>query len=200
MYADAKFLIKHDVTSGSLAAVSSAALKFIEQRMKEDRMLIYHDFERWASDPKTASNIFLVFEGRTYTYKQFFDLIGQVGNWLLKEFDIQKHEIVAIDGGNTPEYLLLWFGLEAIGAAPAFINNNLTQDPLVHSVKLCSSRFLIADEDVRSLVEPCREQLESANCRIIFYNQALFESLQDYSTIPPADRRKGFQPTEIYAP
>lgn len=196
MYADAKFLIRNDIFSGSLASVSTAAQKFIDERMREDRMLVYHNFEYWASDPKTASNVFLIFEDRTYTYKQFFELIGQVGNWLLKEFDIQKHEIVAIDGGNTPEYLLLWFGLESIGAAPAFINCNLTKDPLVHCIRLCKSRFLIADDEVRSLVEPVRDELEGLPVRIIYYNQALFESLQSYGNRPPADRHKGLLPTD----
>jgi len=199
MYADAKFLIRHDLYSGSLAAVSTAAQKFIDERMRDNRMLVYHNFEYWASNPQTASNLFLIFEGRTYTYKQFYDQIGRVGNWLIQELGIKKHEIVAIDGGNTPEYLMLWFGLESIGASPAFINCNLTRDPLVHSVKLCESCYLISDTDVRSLVDPCRDQLEAANCSIIYFDQALFASFQSdnaYATVPPADRHAGILPTD----
>lgn len=199
MYADAKFLIRNDIFSGSLAPISTAAQKFIEERMRDNRMLIYHNFEYWASNPKTASNLFLIFENRTCTYKQFFDQIGRVGNWLVQELGIKKHEVVAIDGGNTPEYLLLWFGLESIGACPAFINCNLTKEPLIHSVKLCESRYLIADTDVRALVEPCRDQLESSNCKIIYYDQPLFESFAldaSLSTTPPADRRTGLLPTD----
>lgn len=199
MYADAKFLIRHDLASGSLANVSTAAQKFIEERMKDNRMLIYHNFEYWASNAKTAENIFLVFEDRTYTYKQFFEQIGRVANWLIQEFDIQKHEIVAIDGGNSPEYLLLWFGLEAVGACPAFINCNLTKEPLIHSVKLCESRYVIADEDVRNLVDPCADQLASNNVRISYYNQSLFESFANsgkYATRPPKDRTTNFLPDD----
>ncbi|KAK5101786.1 hypothetical protein LTS08_004245 [Lithohypha guttulata] len=193
MYADAKFLIRHDLTSGSLANLSTAAVKFTEERMKDDRMLVYHNFEHWAQH--TPNSIFLVFEDRTYTYKQFFQQIGRVGNWLLQELDIQKHEIVAIDGGNTPEYLMLWFGLESIGACPAFINCNLTKDPLVHSVKICESRYLIAEEDVRSLVEPCRTQLEANGIKIAYYNETFLKSLT-YGTATPADRRSGILPTD----
>ena len=199
MYADAKFLIRNDIFSGSLASISTAAQKFTEERMRDNRLLVYHNFEYWASNPQTASNLFLIFENRTYTYKQFFDQIGRVGNWLLQEFGIRKHEIVAIDGGNTPEYLLLWFGLESIGACPAFINCNLTKEPLIHSVKLCESRYLIADTDVRSLVEPCREDLENSSCKIIYYDQSLFESFPNdptLTTIPPPDRRTGLLPTD----
>ncbi|KAK5944143.1 hypothetical protein PMZ80_003424 [Knufia obscura] len=199
MYADAKYLIRNDIFSGSLATISTAAQKFTEERLKTNRMLVYHNFECWASNPETASNLFLIFENKTWTYKQFFDQIGRVGNWLIQELNIQKHEIVAIDGGNSPEYLLLWFGLESIGASPAFINCNLTKEPLIHSVKLCQSRYLISDTDVRPLVEPCREALDSANCKIIYFDQALFESFRTestYGTIPPADRRIDILPTD----
>lgn len=158
-------------------------------------MLVYHNFEYWATH--TPNVTFLVFEGRTWTYKQFFEQIGRVGNWLIEEFGIRKHEIVAIDGGNTPEYLLLWFGLESIGACPAFINCNLTAGPLVHSLKLCESRFLIAEDEVRGLVEPCREQVEGNGSRIVYYNRELFEGLQSYGTVPPKERKDGILPTDI---
>ena len=193
MYADAKYLIRNDITSGSLASISTAAIKFLEERLKEDRMLIYHNFEYWART--TPDVLFLIFEDRTYTYKQFYEQIGRVGNWLIQEYGIKKNEIVAIDGGNSPEYALLWFGIESIGAAPSFINCNLTKDPLVHCVKLCESRFLIADEDVRHLVEPCRDQLESIGSKVIYYNQSLLGTLTTPTTIPK-DRTSGHLPTD----
>ena len=104
---------------------------------------------------------------------------------------------MAIDGGNTPEYLLLWFGLESIGASPAFINNNLTKGPLVHSVKLCKARYLICDEEVRGLVAPCGDELEALSCRVVYYNKELFESLDGYGTVSPIERRQGLLPTDV---
>ena len=89
MYADAKYLIRNDITSGSLASISTAAIKFLEERLKEDRMLIYHNFEYWART--TPDVLFLIFEDRTYTYKQFFEQIGRVGNWLIQEYGIKEN-------------------------------------------------------------------------------------------------------------
>jgi acyl-CoA synthetase (AMP-forming)/AMP-acid ligase II len=45
-------------------------------------------------------------------------------------------EVVAIDGGNSPEYLMLWFALDAIGAVTSFVNWNLTGAGLVHCAKV----------------------------------------------------------------
>lgn len=46
---------------------------------------------------------------------------------------------MAIDGGNSPEYLMLWFALDAIGAVTSFVNWNLTGAGLVHCAKVNSS-------------------------------------------------------------
>jgi acyl-CoA synthetase (AMP-forming)/AMP-acid ligase II len=196
MYADAKFLFRHDITHGALVPISTAAAKFTEERFRASRALIYHDFENWATNPKTADNIFLIFEDRSWTYLQFYEQIGRVGNWLIQEYDIQRGEIVALNGGNSPEYLMLWFGLEVIGANPAFINCNLTKEPLTHCVTLCDCRYLLADSDIRHLVEPSTNKLASHNCKIVYYNQELLSSLNTYSTVPPRSRYVGVLPTD----
>lgn len=52
----------------------------------------------------------------------------------MKDLDVKEGEIVALDGGNTPEYLVLWYALEGIGAVPSFVNNNLTGKSLIHCI------------------------------------------------------------------
>lgn len=80
--------------------------------------------------------LFLEYEDRSWTYKQFFDDLQRVGNWLINDLGIQKGEIIALDGPNSAEYLMLWFALEGVGAGLSFINSHLTGTPLVHSVKV----------------------------------------------------------------
>lgn len=196
-YLDAKFLIRHDLTSGSLNQAKT--LSYVKKIVAEDRQLTYHALEDQATG-KNANNVFLVFEGRTWTYKQFFADVQRVGNWLMNDLGINKNEVVAINGGNSPEYLLLWIGLDAIGAVPAFINCNLTLQPLIHSVKLCKSRYLICDEDVRQLVAPIVEELKSfpIPCREIYYSYSTFGALSN-TTITPEHRRKGLDPLSLRA-
>lgn len=59
-----------------------------------------------------------------------------MGKWLSEELGVKCGEIVAVDGGNSPEYLMLWFALDGLGAAPSFVNCNLTGNALVYSVKV----------------------------------------------------------------
>ena len=134
-YLDAKFHISHDLKAGSLNNAAAEALEFITLKAGQKRLTIYHLIEDNALGPK-ADNLFLEFEGRSWTYKQFYDDLQRVGNWLANDLGIKTGERVAIDGANSAEYLMLWFALEAVGACVAFINSNLTGDPLVHSVKV----------------------------------------------------------------
>jgi acyl-CoA synthetase (AMP-forming)/AMP-acid ligase II len=102
------------------------------------RLLNYHVFEDHALRNQ-PNHPFLIFEGKTWTYREFFDCIMRVGNWLIKDLRIEVNEVVAIDGGNCPEYLMLWFALDAIGAVPSFVNWNLTGAGLTHCAKVSYS-------------------------------------------------------------
>lgn len=132
-YLDAKHLIRRDLTSAPIRNGPPAALKFLMEQTKKDELLMYYVLEDQALR-KHPNNLCVVFEERSWTYRQFFDAVVRVGNWLVKDLDIQKNEIVAMDGGNSPEYIMLWHAIEAIGACPALINSNLSGKSLEHCV------------------------------------------------------------------
>lgn len=62
---------------------------------------------------------------------------------------MKKHQIVAIDFTNKPEYIWIWYGLWSLGAKPAFINYNLTGRPLVHSLQKSSAKLVLVDEEIQ---------------------------------------------------
>lgn len=99
---------------------------------------MYQILEDQAANPAIANNEFLVFptDGRTWTYREFWEDVNRVGNWLLQELGIRKEELVALDGLNSPEYLIAWFALDSIGASPCFINHSLTGQSLEHCIKV----------------------------------------------------------------
>ena len=97
--------------------------------------MLYHDIEYWANEDR-PNHIFLEYAGRSWTYKEFYQDLQRVGNWLMNDLGIRKHELVDINGPNSAEYLMLWFAMDGIGACQSFINYNLTGEALVHSVKV----------------------------------------------------------------
>ncbi|KAF2131713.1 long-chain fatty acid transporter-like protein [Dothidotthia symphoricarpi CBS 119687] len=188
-YLNAKFHIASDISNarGGGVAPTQDALNFLTDRVMKKRVLTYHVFEDHALRNQ-PNHPFLIFEGKTWTYKEFFDAIIRVGNWLMKDLGVQIGEVVAIDGGNTPEYYMLWFALDAIGAAPSFVNCNLTGAGLIHCAKLCESRYMITDVDVKSNVEPCRAEFEDIGVKIHYYDPSFLASLSDNTFIPETRR------------
>ncbi|CAJ2504205.1 Uu.00g115990.m01.CDS01 [Anthostomella pinea] len=187
-YVDAKFLVRNDIRVGSKKLTMLRLMYTLRKRIKADKLLIYDIFEERVRTPM-GDHVFLIFEGRQWTYTEFYRALQPVGNWLLKDLDIQRGELVAVDGGNSPEYVLLWFALEAIGAVPAFLNCNLTAKPLVHSIKLCGARYVLADSDVRPLVSPVEEELSSAGIKTVYYNPELFQTFADTEPLPLSRRQ-----------
>ncbi|KAI1463613.1 fatty acid transporter [Daldinia caldariorum] len=196
-YMDARFHIKNDLTLGSQQLTNALLLRHIAQEAKRGRMLLYHIFEDRAKNSNAMGDLtFLMFEGREWTYRQFYQALQPVGNWLIKDLGIERGEMVALNGGNSPEYVLLWLALEAIGATVAFINNNLTSEPLLHCVKVSGARYMLADADVRPLVSPDEDELAKAGTQTVYYDPSSLASLADAEPLP-ASRREGVQPTDL---
>ena len=163
-------------------------------RFAKDRLLLYHLLEEHAQNQ--PNHLFLEYDGRSWTYKQFYDEVQRVGNWLMNDLGIQKREMVALNGPNSAEYLLIMFALEGIGAAVSFINCHLTGTPLTHSVKLCECRYLLAESSMVDLVGPHVDELKETGVTTVYYDQALLESFSD-STLLPKERSQGIEPTEV---
>jgi acyl-CoA synthetase (AMP-forming)/AMP-acid ligase II len=147
-YLDAKFHIRHDLHNGTTSNVTAIAQQYIVEREKQGKLLLYHLFESHAQTQ--PDHLFLEFEGRSWSYGQFFRDMQRVGNWLIRDLKIQPGEMVALNGPNSPEYMLLWFALEGIGAGVSYVNCNLTGQPLIHSAKVGfwyheQERLLISD-------------------------------------------------------
>lgn len=134
-YLDAKYHISHDLSLTKYAGDSRITAKHIENCVRRKRLSTYHILQDQALKNR-PNQIFLIYESRKYTYKEFFQHVTRLGNWLMKDLGIEKGEIVALDGENSPEYLIFWFALEGIGACPSFVNNKLTGAGLLHCIKV----------------------------------------------------------------
>ncbi|KAI0154129.1 fatty-acyl-CoA synthase [Xylariaceae sp. FL1272] len=182
-YLDARFLIRNDLRQGNRKLASWVAMRYMQKRMRENKMMIYHTFEERVGTPLGKAT-FLIYEHRRWTYEEFYHALQPVANWLLKDLGIEKDEIVALDGGNSPEYILIIFALEAIGAIPAQLNCNLTAKPLVHSIKLCDCRYALVDKELHSLVSPVEHELKDAGIETVYYSQSSIEELKDLEPLP----------------
>lgn len=119
-YLDARFHIREDLNKGSLDNAAAEAQKYIAQCEAEDQMTMYHDIENWAKKD-IPNHLFLEYQGRKWTYKQFYEDLQRVGNWLMKDVGVRRDEMVALSGPNSAEYMLLWFATDGLGACQSFV-------------------------------------------------------------------------------
>ena len=189
-YLDAKFLIRNDLASGSNKREEQRAIKFVTDRFSQDKGLIYDYFSDHALSPTGTKNIALICDGHSWTYRQLYDAIQRVGNWLMHDLGVQRGETIALDAPNSPEYVMLIMAVSAVGASVAYINSHLTATPMVHSVKLCGAKILLADREVENLVKPFEGELSEAGVRTVWFDGKTVAGLNDNSPIPKERRAK----------
>ena len=114
------------------------------QAVKDKRTSIYY---LWEESALRRTNYECIWsrEG-CYTWTQGYDRVHQWAQWFIGQ-GIKPGQLVAFYLQNSPDFLFAWFGLWAIGAAPAMINYNLAGKALVHCLKISGSKILIVDSD-----------------------------------------------------
>ena len=113
---------------------------------------MFYILEEWALSPSYADRVFLIYGGKSWTYKQTYEIVLKYGTWLRTRYNVEPRAIVALDYMNSDKFVFIWFGLWSIGACPAFINYNLTGPALLHCVRTSTARLLIVDPEVRPAV------------------------------------------------
>lgn len=163
-YLNAKFKLSNDFAF--LSSFATAQRNF-EKRRQANRANIFYKLEEHATNPKIANEIFLIYEGKSWTFKQYYDTVLRYAGWLHKTHNVVSGEIVALDFMNCPAFLFLTLAIWSLGASPAFINCNLTSRPLIHSVRVSTARLCILDPDLESkaLTDETRQAFLAPNFR-----------------------------------
>lgn len=131
---------------------------------RADNLNGFYQLEAWAQ--KAPNRKYLVYQGRSWTYKEAYEKALKYGVWFKSRFGVAKNEVVAMNFMNCEHFVWIWFGLWSIGAKPAFINYNLQGKPLLHSVQSSGTRLLIVEDEVyKALDEDTIQGLKSPNFR-----------------------------------
>ena len=159
----AKAQLNYDLTL--LTALVGSHLK-AALRERRNQVNIFYSLEQHATTKATADHPFLVYEGKSWTFKETYDIVLQYGTWLKTTHAVAPKEVVAMDFMNSPQFVFLCLGLWSIGAVPAFINYNLTDNPLLHSIKSSTARIVFIDPEIKAKFSPeVTETLASTNAR-----------------------------------
>ena len=133
---------------------------------KNDKINCFYLLEDHAKSKKNANVTFIAYEGREWSYKEVYDIVLQHAAWIKSRYAVAPGEIVAMDFMNSAQFVFLSFAIWSLGAFPAFINYNLTKDPLLHCLRTSTARVVLVDEEVQSqFSSEIREEVTSENFR-----------------------------------
>lgn len=168
-YLNAKYDVSYDVHF--LKAVFRSLLA-VSRPQKLNRLNTYYEFESNALDPKSANKTYLVFENKSYSYREVYSMILKYAAWLKHTYDIKPGEVIAMDFVNSDTFVFLWWALWSLGAKAAFINYNLTGQPLIHCIKSSSTRLLFIDSSLAHALTPeVRAHLGDTSVQLVPWSQ-----------------------------
>lgn len=136
-------------------------------REKNDRLNFFYVLEEYALG-KQANDVFLIFEGKQWTYKETYDTVLKYGTWFKTRHGIKSKDVVAVNFMNSEKFVFVWFGLWSIGAKPAFLNYNLVGKALEHCIKVSTAPLLIVDDQLQqNITQEIREALPGVQFDIL---------------------------------
>ncbi len=106
----------------------------------------------------------ILFENTKYTFRELDSYSNRIAN-LFEDIGISRGDTVALFMTNSPQYIAIMLGLSKLGARSSFINFNLRDKALQHSVTICKPRAVVYDitlSDALGAVQgDLEEQLQS---------------------------------------
>lgn len=159
------------------------------KRERADRTNSFYFLEDYAHDPRIKDKLFILYQGRSWTFIETYDMVLRYAGYLYSHHSIQPGETIALDFMNSAQFVFLIIAVWSLGATPAFINYNITSTAFVHCVRVSTARLLIIDPEVEptALTEETRATLQVPNfhndtspLEITIWTEILQISLEDY--------------------
>lgn len=66
--------------------------------------------------------------------------------------------------------------ISKIGGIPSFINTNLSEDPLLHCIKIANAKLFLFDPVYEPQVATVKDACQELNARLVAYGETTFES------------------------
>lgn len=153
--------------------------------VSNNRTSLYYILEQVVQHKGPAQAIWS--HAESLTFAQLYARTNQYAQWLLT-MHVQPGALVVLYMANSPDFLCLWYGLLAIGAAPAAVNTNLAGPGLVHCVELAQAALVVADGDdaLHARLDGVRAELEASGHVVVRLADVRREVL-GLAAVRPAD-------------
>lgn len=130
----------------------------IASRRHSKKNVIFSDlFEQTVC--KHPDKVAISFEDESWTFQRLDEYANRIANYFLGQ-GLKKGDVVALFMENCPEYVGTWLGLSKIGVVSAFVNYNLRQQSLVHSIKVADACAIIFSSTLSGAIDDVMSKLD----------------------------------------
>jgi carnitine-CoA ligase len=105
-----------------------------------------------ASAEKTPEKVYLYWEDKQITYREFDSRINSIANCLL-DLGVCAGDKVCIMLPNCPEFLLVWFALNKVGAVMVPINTKFKVDEVEYIINHVGAKLLFSSSEFNRLLD-----------------------------------------------
>lgn len=119
---------------------------------------VYHYFNEVVKKyPQKAAYLF---EDEIWTFSACKEMADKIATYFERE-GYRKGDSIALLLNNCPDYVCIWLGLSQIGVAVGLVNTYVTNDPLIHSLKIINCKGIIFGENFCESIKSCvRKRLD----------------------------------------
>jgi len=110
--------------------------------------------------------VFLMFEEKTYTYRQMNENANRLANYFLSLGSGQGRG-VAILMDNSPRFLDIFIGIQKIGMYAVPVNTSLKGDSLLYILNHCDAQYLVVDDTHLETLQKIAGRLENIKTIIV---------------------------------
>lgn len=135
--------------------------------------------------------VFLMFEDKTFTYRQMNENANRMANYFLSLGGGQGKGVAMIMD-NSPRFLDVFIGIQKIGMYAVPVNTSLKGDSLLYILNHCDAQYLVIDETHLETLQKIADRLE--NIRTIIVNPTSPPSAKYPQNYPVLDEAYGCSP------
>ena len=143
-----------------MADASIAGFEVLEKRRDGHRVRVFKDNYTWLGELFTCFDTFaarecLVCDDVRLTYTECRSKAGRLARYLREVHDVSPGDRIGLALPNSPEWIVSFVAIAAIGAVPALINPRAGRDEFAHCLESTDCRLRIDErmDDLPSLLD-----------------------------------------------
>ncbi|XP_030649993.1 very long-chain acyl-CoA synthetase-like isoform X2 [Chanos chanos] len=143
--------------------------KFASRRRRKPLFLVVDRFLEQAL--KHPDKPFIVFENKTYSYKDADRESNKIANALQWHSYLKQGATAALYMGNEPAFIFTWLALAKLGCAVALLNKNVRSRSLLHCFNCSGANVLIASSELKGAVEEIQNSLKEGGVSVFIMSR-----------------------------